>query len=209
MGLRRRRRISMGLAALLLGGAPSLAAASRYVIRPGESRFQIRVGKSGLFSAFGHEHLVEVRHMSGEVLWSPGAREGSSVNLEFESASLTVVDPDVKDDERAKVQAQMQAEALEIERYPVIRFTAKTLAVEPLQGEYRGTVTGELTLKGVTRSLKIPVQIAVAVGKLGARGELKLKGSDFGVKQVTAAGGAVKTKDELQLSFDLVFEEEP
>jgi len=200
----------IGLSWLLLEAASPAAAqqSSRYVLQPAASRFQIKVGKSGVFSVFGHEHLVEARRMSGEVQWNASAPESSSVALEFESASLTVVDPDVKEDERAKVQAQMEAEALEIQRYPVIRFTAKGFSIKALQGEYQGEVTGDLTLKGVTRSMKIPVQMAVAVGKLGARGEVKLKGSDFGVKQVTAAGGSVKTKDELQLSFDLVFEEQ-
>lgn len=197
-------RVGLGLICLLGLAAP--LGAERYLIEPGQSRFQIKVGKAGFFSVFGHEHLVEVRRMSGEAIWDPTAPDGSSVSLTLESASLAVVDPDVKPDERAKIQAQMEAEALEVERYPTIGFVSTGFSVKPFQGEYQGTVTGELTLKGVTRQVKVPVQIAVAVGKLGARGRFKLKGSDFGVKQVTAAGGTVKTKDELELDFDLVFE---
>ena len=180
-----------------------------YVVRPEESRFEIRVGKAGLFSVFGHEHLIEVRRFSGEVRFIASAPNESSVSLELDAASLTVVDPEVKADERAKVQAQMEAEALEVVKFPTIRFVSKKLSLTEIQGELDGEVNGDLTLKEVTRSLKIPLRIAVAVGKLGARGRFKLKGSAFGVKPVSVAGGSVKTRDELELIFDLVCERRP
>jgi hypothetical protein len=41
------------------------------------------------------------------------------------------------------------------------------------------------------------------------RGEVKLKGSQFGIEPVSVAGGTIKTKDELELTFDLLATRRP
>ncbi len=195
--------------ALFLGLAvSSLAREERrftFTIHPGESQLTLKVGRAGLFKVFGHDHLIEVRRFGGEVNWRPDSPESSSVSLSIESASLRVADSDVKEETRAEIQAVMEAEVLEIEKYPTIRFESKALEVQRAEeGEIRIIVSGDLTLHGVTRPMKIPLWLLVSEERLRVRGELKFKGSHFGIEPVSVAGGTIKTKDELELSFDLV-----
>jgi polyisoprenoid-binding protein YceI len=176
-----------------------------FSIRADESSFTVKVGRAGLLKLFGHDHVVEVRRFTGEVNWSPDAAETSSLRLEIEAASLTVVDEGIDEEERAAIQQVMETEVLEVDQYPEIRFELKGLRLkETDDGAYRATLGGDLTLHGVTHAIEIPLQLTVSDGRLRARGNVKLKGSRFGIEPVVVAGGTVKTKDELELIFDLV-----
>lgn len=179
--------------------------AERYAVQPTESTFTVKVGRAGFLKIFGHDHRIEVRRYEGEVTWRPDAPESSSVQLEFEAASLTVADSEVSESERQEIQGDMETKVLEIDTYPTIRFDSKQVRITKGNGqEYESTVTGELALHGVTRDVEVPLRFQLSEGELRASGKLKIKGSDFGIEPVSVAGGTVKTKDELELEFDLV-----
>ncbi len=52
--------------------------------------------------------------------------------------------------------------------------------------------------------MTIPLTLTVSEESLRAQGEFRIKGSDFGIDPISAAGGTVKTSDDLKLTFDLV-----
>ncbi len=175
-----------------------------FSIQPTESRFTVKVGKAGFLKAFGHEHLIEARGIVGDVDWRPDNPNMSSIRIEIDASSLTVVDEGVSDADRATIQAEMESTALEVASYPKIVFVSKELSVSRGGGERKGNLKGELTLRGVTDEVKFPLTLTVDGQTLRAEGAFKIKGSDFGVPQIKAAGGSVKTKDELELAFALV-----
>ena len=51
--------------------------------------------------------------------------------------------------------------------------------------------------------MRVPVQIRIEGGALRVRGEVVIRQTDFGITPVTA-GGAVRVKDDVQLSFEIV-----
>ena len=192
------------ICALLLGSVlPSFSQEGwRFTLRPEKSEFTVKVGRAGFLKVFGHDHLVEIRGFNGEVNWQPEQPEASSIRIEVQAASLTVVGED--EGERAQIQADMEAKALEVESYPQILFVSEELSLgDPEGGEYRGRVTGQITLRGVTNTVTIPLTLTVSEQSLRAQGEFQIKGSDFGVEQISVAGGTVKTSDDLELTFDL------
>ena len=193
------------ICALLLGSVlPSFSQEGwRFTLRPEKSEFTVKVGRAGFLKVFGHDHLVAIRGFNGEVNWQPEQPEASSIRIEVQAASLTVVGED--EEERAQIQADMEAKALEVESYPQILFVSEELSLGDAEGgEYRGRVSGQITLRGVTNAVTIPLTLTVSEQSLRARGEFQIKGSDFGVEQISVAGGTVKTSDDLQLTFDLV-----
>jgi polyisoprenoid-binding protein YceI len=177
----------------------------KFVIDSEASRFTVDVGKAGLFKIFGHDHVIDVTRFEGSVSWYPDDPESSTVQLEIDGHSLTVADEGIDAEERAEIQSDMEAQALVLEQYPRIVFRSRQFSLKR-RGEdiFRGSITGELSLRGETRSVEVPVEIHVSEEKLTASGELELRGSDFGVPQIKAAGGTVKTKDELKLAFEIV-----
>jgi hypothetical protein len=153
----------------------------------------VKVFKSGLFSAFAHDHLVRAPIALGEVRLGrdPG------VELSIQSGQLVALDPKLAADKRAEVQRRMLGpEVLDSERYPEIRF--RSTQVQPLAGD-RWQVEGQLTLHGETR----PVSLEVSGDGAHYSGRTRIKQRDFGIEPVSVAGGTVKVKDELLIEFDV------
>ncbi len=152
----------------------------------------IHVYKSGVFSAFGHNHEISAPIARGTV--DTAARQ---VELYTNAGALQVRDPDASDKDRTDIQSTMLGpEVLDAQRYPEIVF--RSTSVQPAgAGSWR--VEGTLTLRGQTRPITAEVREA------GGRyvGAARLKQTDFGITPVKVAGGTVRVKDEIRIDFDI------
>lgn len=185
-------------------GDSSSAQSARYRLDAAQSRFLVRVFVGGVFSAFGHDHTVAIRDISGEASLTPGTLAPASLQMRIRADSLAVVDK-IKESDRQKIEKTMRAEVLETERYPEIVFrSTKVESDRTGEGRYRAKIWGELTLHGVTRSGLINAEVEVSGNTLRARGEFPIKQTDYNIKPVSVAGGTVKVKDNLKLTFDIV-----
>jgi polyisoprenoid-binding protein YceI len=158
------------------------------------STITVHVGKSGVFSAAGHEHWVSAPIASGTIT------EGAAPAVTFKvNAKSMEVKPDPKVDSKtqAEVQQTMQEQVLESEKYPEISFRSSSVAKES-NGQWK--VEGTLTLHGVTK----PVSISVESDGDAYVSHVEIRQSDFGIKPIKVAGGAVKVKDELGIDFHIV-----
>ena len=61
-----------------------------------------------------------------------------------------------------------------------------------------------LTMHGVTRKSAITARVAMFGSMLRASGDFTLDQTDYNIKLVSVAGGALKLKDELKFSFEIV-----
>ena len=78
----------------------------------------VRVFKTGLFSAFGHEHEIKAPISQGSF-----QEDKPQVELTVDARKLRVMDKDVSDTDRAQVQSTMLGpEVLDSEKFPEIRF---------------------------------------------------------------------------------------
>jgi polyisoprenoid-binding protein YceI len=176
-----------------------------YLVVTEESRMTVHVGTAGLFKMFGHEHDIEVRGLTGRVDWEPEAPESSRFKLEIDAASLTVADEELSEKDRAQIQSDMETKALALPENPKIVFESTDVRVEKTQGASRRLkVLGTLSLRGVSRPVEVPVNLEIAEGRLAAKGEMEIDSKSWGVPQITAAGGSVKTKEQLGLAFEIV-----
>ncbi len=180
--------------AILLCLLVALAAAAQTArIDTQRSTMTVKVGKSGLFSAFGHNHEIRAPIVSGTI-----TQAGSgSVELTVDARRMRVLDPDISAKDRAEVQKTMETQVLEIDKYPQIRFASRRIETKS-NNHFR--VTGDLTLHGVTRAVTVEVE------ERGGRytGSAKVKQTQFGMKPVRVAGGTVKVKDEVEIVFEIV-----
>jgi polyisoprenoid-binding protein YceI len=156
------------------------------------STITIHVGKTGLFSGLGHNHTIS----------APISR--AIINPQSKSASITVLtkemkvlDPEASEKDRQEIQATMMGpKVLDAQKYPEIHFTS-THVEQTSAGEFK--VTGNLELHGVTKQLEFPVTGTPE----HYTGKAKLKQTDFGIQPVSAGGGTVKVKDEIELEFNV------
>jgi polyisoprenoid-binding protein YceI len=178
---------------LLLATIQQLAAAQAMDVDGGHSSIMVKVEKSGLFSAFAHNHTIRASIASGNL---DAAKR--TATLTFNTREMKVIDEGVKESERVDIEQTMKSEkVLDVQRFPEIRFVSTSIT--PQDGG-RFQVRGDLTLHGTTRNLEIPLTLSNG----HYAGSVKLKQTDFGITPVTIAGGAVKVKDVIEIVFDVV-----
>jgi polyisoprenoid-binding protein YceI len=125
------------------------------------------------------------------------------VTIVVEAASLELTDQ-VSESDRKEIHRIMRDEVLEVERFPTIEFQSSRVEASDQGGSYRASVTGSLTLHGVSRDVTIDANGALTGTSLRLYGEHQLRQTDFGIKQVSVAAQSIKVKDELKVAFDLV-----
>jgi polyisoprenoid-binding protein YceI len=156
-----------------------------------KSTLTIHVGKSGIFSSFGHEHEVRAPIQSG----TADTGYHPSVELHVDARKLRVIDKDASEKERGEVQTTMLGpEVLDSEQHQEIIF--RSTAAEST-GQDRWTLRGNLTLRGQTR----PVTVHVTLKDGHYAGEAAVKQTDFGITPPGKAG--VRAKDEVKIVFDV------
>ena len=177
---------------------------SAYRLDPRPSRFTIRVTAGGLLSAFGHNPLIGVRDFSGEVQFDPASPESASLHVEVSARSLEVAG-DVNEKDRREIERIMHEQVLESDSYPVIEFQCSEIKVTSSgAGQFRAEISGELSLHGVTRQQMIVARVTSSGERLRASGEFSIYQTEYAIQLVTVAGGALKVKDELKASFEIL-----
>jgi len=200
-------RRTAALFTLLLAGSSS-AAQERvvYSVDSARSKLEIAVYKEGFFRAFGHNHLIAAKSVSGQVLFDARKVENSSVRLKVPAASLSVVDPGESEKDRKDVQATMAGEkVLDVAKYPEITFTSTGVsAIKPAAEGWELTLSGRLNLHGIEKAVSFPLRLRKEGEGLRAQGEVSLLQTDHGITPVKVAGGTVKVKDRVKISFDIL-----
>ena len=175
-----------------------------YRLVPEQSRFTAQAYAEGLFSAFGHDPVIEIRDFDGEARSAPGTLDQASLSMTVKADSLTVSN-DVKEKDRPEIERMMRHDVLETAKYPEIVFESTNVSASRLgEGRYRARLIGDLTLHGTTqRGLWIYAEVTLSDDGLRAKGDFTLKQTDYGIKLVSVAGGTLKVKNELKFSFDM------
>jgi polyisoprenoid-binding protein YceI len=215
-----RTRLGLAILAVALGGG--LSAQPRnprtFTVDPARSRSLIEVGKGGAFSfVAGHAHEVEAPIASGVVHLDPADPSHADVHLEFDAAAMRVSGKGEPPGDVPKVQEVMLSEqVLDVRRYPKITLDSTGVSsVSSVQGKadttpnptmFDLTVAGNLTLHGVTKPFKAPVDVRLDGSMLTAAGKLSIKQTDFGIKPISVAG-VVNVKDALNITFTIVARE--
>jgi polyisoprenoid-binding protein YceI len=175
-----------------------------YRLDPARSRFTVRGSADGLLSMFGHDPLIAVCGFGGDARLRPGTLESASLLMLVQADSLAVLNK-VSDKDRREMERAMREEVLEIARYPEIVFMSTSISAQPAgEDRYRAGIVGKLSLHGVTRDHSMEALLTLSDGSLRAQGEFPLRQTDYNIKPVSVAGGTLKMKDELKLSFDIV-----
>jgi polyisoprenoid-binding protein YceI len=172
---------------ITLMGSNSLFAAEKE-IDPDRSTLTIHVGKTGLLGAAGHEHTVLSPIKDGSI----NDGQPSHVSFRVDAARLMVL----PEDHQAEIQHSMQEKVLESARFPEISFSSDS--VQPMPGDI-WIVLGTLSLHGVTK----PVRLSVRKIEGKYVRTVTIKQTDFGIQPTSAAGGAVKVKNELRIDFSI------
>jgi polyisoprenoid-binding protein YceI len=168
-------------------------ASSQKAIDTERSVLTVRVYKTGLLSALGHEHEIRAPIQKGTF------DEGkNTVEFVVDARTLRVLDSDVSEKDRTEIQSTMLGpKVLDSAEFHEIRFHSTDVS---RAGEDRWILHGDLTLHGQAR----PVKVDVERRNGRYRGSAQLRQKEFGITPVTVAGGSIKVKDEIRVEFEIV-----
>ena len=178
---------------VVLATACHLAAAQAVDVDAAHSSITVKVEKSGLFSAFAHNHTIHAPIASGHL-----DTEKHTATLTFNAKDMKVIDEGVKDSERADIEQTMKSDkVLDVDHYPEISFTSTRVTST---GTDHWLVNGMLTLHGETHGVTLKVE--KVDGKY--TGSVAIKQKDYGIIPVSVAGGTIKVRDEVSIEFAIV-----
>ena len=195
-----RRWYAVVLAAMLSYLAPTVTAQGRdeFRIQPGTS-VTVQVGKGGLFSFAGHEHEVVAPATEGRIALDRGDITKSTVRLVFDATAMKVTGKGEPAEDVPEVQRVMMSDrVLDPQRYPTITFESRMISRASASSI---RIAGDLTLHGTTKRVDVPVELRLEADRLTAQGKVNIRQSDFGIRPVTAAGGSVRVKDDVTVTF--------
>jgi polyisoprenoid-binding protein YceI len=170
------------------------------------SQVMIQVGKAGVFGFAGHAHEVAAADVHGEVIVDQADLSRASVSLEFTAAALRVTGRNEPPADVGEVQRVMLSDqVLDVKRFPTISFRSRRIAVAARTATAADLlIEGDLTLHGTARPMTVRASAAFdARGRLTATGSFPLMQSDFGMVPVTAAGGTIRVRDQVDIQFVL------
>lgn len=169
--------------------APAPAAAAKYAFSATGSKVEFIGAKvtgkhDGAFGTF-----------NGTIDVVDGKPEKSSVNAEIDTASVTT--------DAEKLTGHLKSpDFFDVAKFPKARFTSTSIA--PLTGGPGGathTVTGNLELHGVTKSISFPAKIQLGADTVDVDAEFALNRKDFGIQYPGAPDDLVKDNVLIKLTL--------
>lgn len=176
----------------------------RYLVDAKGSTFIVRAFATGMLSAFGHNPTIAISDFQGEVQWSSGALDDASLRIVIQAASLAVTD-DISAKDRGEIESKMRDEVLEVDGFSEILYECpRVSSIQKIgEGVFSVALNGEVSMHGVTRTQPVSARVTLNGDVLRAVGDFSVRLSDYEIKPVSAAGGTVKLKDEIKLSFNI------
>ncbi|WP_431265710.1 YceI family protein [Roseateles chitinivorans] len=183
-----------------------------YRVDAADSQVRIHVFRAGRLAKVGHNHVLGVERLAGQVFLPADGIAGASVELAFRLDDVGIDKPEWRAGLGAEFASVPTASdvagtrtnmlrAIDGERFPSIslRSTAVAGAFPVL------AVKLAVRWHGQVREIDVPVRIARPSGEapLRAQGALVLRQSEFGITPFSVLGGLLAIQDELTVDVDV------
>jgi|SRR5215831_7284557 len=175
-----------------------------YRLTPEGSRFTVQAFAGGLLSFLGHSPTFAIRDFRGAVWSDTGLIDDARLEVVVRTDSLKVIG-DLAPRDREEIERRLREEVLETDRFPEVMYQGTEVSASRMAaGRYRLRIGGQVSLRSVTNFLQVEAGLTIFPDDIRLAGEFALRPSDYGVKPVTAFGGAIQLKDHLRFAFDLL-----
>ncbi|HEU4796121.1 MAG TPA: YceI family protein [Pyrinomonadaceae bacterium] len=167
-------------------GSPQPAGGQKYPITPQHCKIEF------IGSKVTGSHNGSFQKFSGEIDYT-GDPTTSRVSITMDTASITTDDPKLT--EHLKT-----ADFFDVAKFPQAKF--ESTAIKP--GGDKGashTVTGNLTLHGVTKSVTFPATIAATADAVTVNSDFSINRKDFEINYAGAADNLIRDDVVLKLTI--------
>lgn len=157
----------------------------RYLISPENSKIEF------IGSKVTGSHNGSFKKFSGAIIFN-GQPETSSVNVKIETASIEADDPGL-------TKHLQTPDFFDVAKYPQATFVSTAIKAGGDKGTH--TVTGNLTLHGVEKSITFPASITVTPEAITVDSSFSINRKDFGINYAGAADNLIR--DEVVLTLKI------
>ena len=169
-----------------------------YELGPGAGRVLVKTGRAGLAAKAGHDLTMEITRWSARVTIPDGGVAAATLTADLDLGSLAVREgtggaKPLTDRDRRDI---LNSAA----RILGASATASFASTRVLPSPGGGAIEGTLTLRGITRPVRLQV-LCPAPGRY--RGTAQVRQSDFGITPYSGFFGTLKLRDEVTIEFDV------
>ena len=198
------------LVLLLIGNVASAQPAGvHYRIDLEKSDIHWLVYKAGVFARFGHNHVISVAKLTGDVYVAPKLSE-SHFEMEIPVTSLVVDNPALrakegKDFERQPTQKDIDGtrhnmlseKVLNAARYPTLKITG----TGPTGAPGSEKLHLRIDILGKSVQLTVPTDVRMNGDTLEASGEFELTHETLGMKPFSIMGGGLRVAEKMKFAY--------
>ena len=166
--------------------SPAAAQGQKYRITPQNSKIEF------IGSKVTGKHNGSFGEFSGEVDYA-GSVENSHVNITIKTESITTDTPDL-------TKHLKTADFFDVAKYPEAKFVSTAIKPGGENGASH-TVTGNLTLHGVTKAVTFPATISVTPDAATVESSFSINRKDFGINYAGAADNLIR--DDVVLALHI------
>jgi hypothetical protein len=207
--------------------AARLGGIEHYRIDPQRSQVLIMVYRDGPMAALGHNHVLSVGELAGEVTLAVDALQGqageqhperSSFALRFPVAALALDEPALRAEQGTDFEGSLDTASVEGTRSHMLGeqlLDANHYAYIKLQSE-RVQAQGDhwlaivhIDVRGFDAEAQVPIALESVGDELLASGEFDLSHAQLGLKPYSVALGALRVAENLHLRYRLIAQREP
>lgn len=176
------------------------------------SQVLILVYRDGPMAMLGHNHVLSVRALSGEVAMADDIAQ-ASFSLEFPVAAMTIDEPGLRaqlgDDFKATVDAasidgtrahMLGEQLLDAAHYPSIRLKSERLRAEA----DHWLLTLRITVRDHDSTVEVPLTLTSTPDQLSASGEFDLSHAQLGLTPYSVGLGALRVAETIHIRYGLV-----
>ncbi len=192
------------------------AGSVRYRIDAARCEVLILVYRDGRLASLGHNHVLAVRELSGEVLLAADVTQ-SHWQLDFPVTALSVDEPQLRAAQGAQFQTMVDAAAiagtrehmlgpllLDAAHYPTIHLESAQVRSEP-DGLRMST---RIVVRDHAAQVEVPLALQRSPDELVASGEFDLTHAELGLTPYSVALGALRVADRMHVRYRLVAQRE-
>jgi polyisoprenoid-binding protein YceI len=166
-------------------------------IGPQDGKLLVNVYKDGVAAKMGHDLTLEATSWNGKADINTDDPGSSSVQVSIDAGSLEVLEgkggaKPLSDSDKKDIKKNINDKCLNTSRYGQITFESTAVSGSSLKGD--------LTINGQSR----PVTLDLLVDDNGhVKATTSFQQSQFGIKPFSAMLGALKVKDNVDITIDL------
>jgi polyisoprenoid-binding protein YceI len=172
-----------------------------FSIDPARSRVVIDVRRGGTLARAGHDHVVASHDVHGMVAPSD-ARADLYIRLEqlvvdeLDVRAESGFDAGIPEAAIAATRTNMLSRVLHADAYPFALISVAGV-------EANRNLSATITVNGVSRSARIPVEIQMNGEELSVSGALALDQTEFGITPLSLFNGAIEVQNRVDIRFSI------